>query len=42
MATVKDFENVYNDALKSNKTLNIAGVYPTTGRVTYYKIDLSK
>lgn len=42
MASVKDFENVYNDAQKGNKTLNIAGVYPTTGRVTYYKIDLSK
>ena len=40
MASIKDFENVYNDALKTNKTLNIAGVYPTTGRVTYYKIDL--
>lgn len=43
MASVKDFENVYNDALKSsNKTLNIAGVYPTTGQINYYKIDLSK
>lgn len=42
MASVKDFENVYNDAVKTNKTLNIAGVYPTTGKVTYYKIDLSK
>ncbi|NLO71244.1 MAG: Do family serine endopeptidase [Porphyromonadaceae bacterium] len=42
MASVKDFENVYNDAQKSNKTLNIAGVYPTTGKITYYKIELGK
>lgn len=42
MTSVKDFENVYNDAQKSNKTLNIAGVYPTTGKVSYYKIDLNK
>lgn len=40
MASIKDFENVHNDALKSNKTLNIAGVYPMTGKITYYKIDL--
>lgn len=42
MTSVKDFENVYNDAQKSNKTLNIAGVYPTTGKITYYKIELGK
>lgn len=40
MTSLKDFENIYDAALKSNKTLNIAGVYPTTGKVTYYKIDL--
>ena len=42
MSSVNDFEKVYNDASKAKKALNIAGVYPTTGKIAYYKIDLSK
>jgi S1-C subfamily serine protease len=42
METVKDFKEVYNEALKKDKKLYIAGVYPTTGKVAYYEIKLDK
>ena len=42
MSSVNDFEKVYNDASKSKKALNIAGVYPTSGKIAYYKVDLGK
>ncbi len=42
MASTKDFENVYESVSKSKGSLNIAGVYPMSGKIAYYKIDLSK
>ncbi|MHB9056946.1 MAG: Do family serine endopeptidase [Paludibacteraceae bacterium] len=42
MGSMSDFEKVYNEASRSKKALNIAGVYPTSGRIAYYKIDLGK
>ncbi len=42
MSSINDFEKVYNEASKSKKALNIAGVYPTTGKIAYYKIDPEK
>lgn len=42
MSSVSDFDEVYNSTLKSKGSLNIAGVYPTSGKIAYYKIDLSK
>ncbi|HNX89310.1 MAG TPA: Do family serine endopeptidase [Paludibacteraceae bacterium] len=42
METMKDFKEVYNEALKKDKKLYIAGVYPTTGKVAYYEIKLDK
>ena len=42
MTSVNDFEKVYNEASKAKKALNIAGVYPTSGKIAYFKIDLEK
>ena len=42
MSSVNDFEKVYNEASKAKKALSIAGVYPTTGKIAYYKIELDK
>ena len=42
METVKDFKNACNTALKKDKKLYIAGVYPTTGKVAYYEVKLEK
>ncbi len=42
MASIKDFDDVYESASKSKGALNIAGVYPMSGKIAYYKIDLSK
>lgn len=40
MSSIADFEKVYEAAKKSKGSLNIAGVYPTTGKIAYYKIEL--
>jgi len=42
MASVNDFDEIYNATAKSNGSLNIAGVYPTSGKIAYYKINLGK
>ena len=42
MGSTSDFEKVYEAARKSKGALNIAGVYPTTGKIAYYKIDTVK
>ena len=42
MSSIQDFENIYETTAKSKGSLNIAGVYPTTGKIVYYKIDLKE
>ena len=42
MESVKDFKNACSTALKKDKKLYIAGVYPTTGKVAYYEVKLEK
>lgn len=43
MSNTKDFQNVYNEAVKSSdKKLYIAGVYPMTGKVAYYEVNVGK
>ena len=42
MSSVNDFETLYESVKKSKGSLSIAGVYPATGKIVYYKIDLSK
>ncbi len=40
MKTIADFEKVYNESKKAKKALNIAGVYPMSGKIAYYKIEM--
>ncbi len=40
MKEITDFEKIYHECKKSNKPLNIAGVYPASGKIAYYKIVL--
>ncbi len=40
MKTIADFEKLYQKCKKNKQPLNIAGVYPTSGKIGYYKINL--